>query len=112
MQTRARPGEAPEVVVPIPTELLLEVDWPTTTVRSGSVMLRGHAPMGVLVSVGGVRVVVAPDGTFTQEVPLVEGENHIEVSAEDAAGHHVVRGSPTIRRDTRPPRVETSGRWQ
>jgi hypothetical protein len=112
MQTRARPGEAPEVVVPIPTDLLLEVDWPTTVIRSRSATVRGRAPAGVLVSVGGTRVVVSSDGTFTRDVPLGEGDNHVEVSADDVVGRHVVRRSPPIHVDTHPPQVGTHGRWE
>ncbi len=112
MQTRARPGEAPEVVVAIPSELLLEVDWPTTVVRARSTVVRGRAPTGVLVSVGSAQVVVAPDGTFEHEVPLREGENHIDVTADDVTGRHVVRASPPIHVDTRPPTVGTHGRWE
>src|SRR5207253_68227 len=36
MQTRARPGSPPEVVSPIPTSLLLTVDWPSSSLRTRS----------------------------------------------------------------------------
>jgi hypothetical protein len=64
----------------------------------------------VLVSVGGTRVVVADDGTFEHTVTLSEGENQVEVTAEDVVGRRVVRRSPPLRVDTRPPAVGTHGR--
>jgi hypothetical protein len=112
MQTRARPGAAPERAVPIPTDLLLEVDWPATVLRSHSVALRGRAPPGVLLSVNGVRVVVEADGAFTAPVALAEGDNHVEVTAEDVVGHRTTRRSPPLQVDTRPPVVGAHGRWQ
>lgn len=112
MQTRARPGQPPEVVEPIPTELLLAVDWPSTTLRSRTAIVRGRAPVGVLVSVGGTRVVVADDGTFEHTVTLSEGQNRLEVTAEDVMGRRVTRRSPPLRVDTRPPSVGARGRWE
>lgn len=112
MQTRARPGAAPEMVVPIPTELLLEVDWPIAPVRGRATTIRGHAPAGVLVSIDGARVVVDSTGSFEGNVPLREGENRVVVHAVDVNGHEQTRRSPPIRVDNSPPHVNSHGQWQ
>ena len=80
--------------------------------RSRTATLRGRAPAGVLVSVGGTRVVVSSDGTFEHQVRLDEGDNRVDVVAEDVVGRRVVRQSPPLRVDTRPPSVGTRGRWE
>lgn len=111
MQTRARPGEAPEVVAPIPPELLLSVDWPRSQLRARSAVVQGQAPAGVLVSVRGVRVATDPEGRFRAQVPLEEGDNAVEVQAEDVLGRRVVRRN-AVRVDTRPPELDTRGGWR
>ena len=112
MQTHARPGEAPETVSPVPSELLLEVDWPASPMRSRTAIVRGHAPAGVLVSVGSTRVVLTPEGSFEQTLTLPDGDHEVEVTAEDVVGHRAVRRSPTLHVDTRPPAVNVRGRWE
>jgi len=99
------------VVSPVPRELLLSVDWPGRVLRTHTAVIRGRAPAGVLVSVGGARVVVGDDGTFAREVPLAEGPNAVVVSAVDVRGRQVVRQTE-LRVDTHPPRVRTHGRFE
>ncbi len=92
----------------IPRSVLLKVDWPDQAVhRDRAVEVRGAVSPGSTVSVDGQPVPTEVDGTFRSRVTLEEGTNKITVKARGLGGV-VVKESPEIKVDTRPPRVEAA----
>lgn len=59
------------------------------------------------VTVNGVAAVVAPDGTFTAEVPLVEGANTLRATARDTFDHEGTSEPVTYVLDSAPPEPPT-----
>ncbi|MEM4728457.1 MAG: right-handed parallel beta-helix repeat-containing protein [Thermoplasmata archaeon] len=51
------------------------------------VTINGQTEQGAFVTVGGLPAIVGPDGVFSAQVPLREGNNTIQVTAADAAGN-------------------------
>jgi hypothetical protein len=103
----ARDGRPPTPPAPLPRSLLLKVDWPggrKTNVRK--LLVRGQATPGAVLTLGGQRVTVGPDGRFTQAVWLREGAQEIEAVARDVAGRREHRRSPVVILDTRAPDAE------
>jgi hypothetical protein len=57
-------------------------------VFASQVIIRGKTEAGVLLTVGGNKVDVYDDGTFTTVVALKhEGVNHVQFVAQDIAGN-------------------------
>jgi ferric-dicitrate binding protein FerR (iron transport regulator) len=103
----AAAGRPPTPPAPLPRSLLLKVDWPRgrkTNVRK--LLVRGQATPGAVLTVGGQRVTVGPDGRFTQAVWLREGAQEIDAVARDVAGRHERSRSPVVILDTRAPEAE------
>lgn len=69
-------------------------------------MIRGRATPGALVSVGGERVKVGPDGMFTHILFLREGQQTIEATARDVVGRRESARSAPVVLDTRAPDAE------
>ena len=106
-QSIAERGKAPSKPVPLPRSLLLKVDWPTTReTNRRRIVVKGRASPGALVSVGGDRVRVGPDGVFTHVLFLHEGQQTIEAVARDVAGRRESARSPPVILDTRAPDTE------
>jgi hypothetical protein len=103
----AERGKAPSAAVALPRSLLLKVDWPTEReTNRRRITIRGRASPGALVSVGGERVKVGPDGVFTHILFLREGQQTIDAVARDVAGRsETVRSKPVVL-DTRAPDAE------
>ncbi|HEV8325427.1 MAG TPA: FecR domain-containing protein [Myxococcota bacterium] len=112
MASLAAPGGAPAAAAPIPRTIGLRVDWPSARTRDPEAAVEGDAPVGVLVSVGGVRVAVDAAGRFRARVPLSEGINRIDVEAEDATGNKRSETSPPIVRDSSPPALKVAPTWK
>lgn len=98
-------GEAS--VSPIPSELLLSVQWPAETrTRAGTTRVSGRTEPGARVIVGhgegAVEVVADASGAFVADVPLVEGTNRIEVRAVSVLGT-AADVEQVVQRDTRGP---------
>ncbi len=92
----------------IPRSVLLKVAWPEETVQTArTVEVRGAVSPGSRVEVEGKPVQTDVDGSFRTQVPLEEGTNTITVTAKGLGGK-VVKKSPEIKVDTRPPRVEAA----
>lgn len=103
----AKGGGPPAAPAPLPRSLLLKVDWPAgrkTNVRR--LLVRGQATPGAVLTIGGQRVTVGPDGRFAQAVWLREGAQEIEAVARDVAGRREQRRSPVVILDTRAPDAE------
>jgi hypothetical protein len=93
---------------PVPEELLLAVDWPQEArTRSERTTVSGSTQPGARVTLRGsfgVRTVTANvEGEFVAELPLLEGDNPIEVEAVDLVGRETRVEGMLQTRDTRGP---------
>jgi hypothetical protein len=110
----AERGKAPSVPVALPRSLLLKVDWPSEReTNRRRIVIRGRASPGALVSVGGERVKVGPDGQFTHILFLREGKQTLEAIARDVTGRQEKARGPPVVLDTRAPdtRFDTRNLW-
>jgi hypothetical protein len=97
-QTVVEPGKAPANPVAIPADVFLSVAWPERVVAAPRATVQGTVTPGSIVRVNGQPAQVGPDGKFTTVVPLADGKNKVEVSAEDMAGREkVVQGQVTAK---------------
>ena len=105
---RALPGEVP-VAAPVSSALLLEVDWPQSAVtRSAEVTIRGRTDPYASVVIGdGTRVRAGKDGKFRAKVPLLEGNNDLNVRVRDLMGRES-DSKKTVKRDSTAPAVQSS----
>jgi glucodextranase-like protein/FecR-like protein len=85
-QTVVEPGRAPRTPVPVPDEVFLSVSWPDRELRTARTTISGQVAPGTAVTVNGQEAAVGADGRFAAEVPLRDGKNQVEVSAEAVAG--------------------------
>lgn len=91
-------------------ELLLAVDFePSPPTRAERVPVEGRtAPFALVVvdgAFGRTTTRADPDGIFSLMVPLLEGDNHVEVRASLPLGDSVSASGDLPERDTTPPRV-------
>lgn len=86
-QSIVRPGREPSAPTPIPTSLLLKVNWPTRPPRR-EVVVSGQTDPGSQVNVAGRVVPTDEEGRFSQVVPLEEGSNTVQVHARSVGGLH------------------------
>ncbi|HZY04809.1 MAG TPA: FecR domain-containing protein [Anaeromyxobacteraceae bacterium] len=108
------PGAAPTDPSPIPTSLLLEVNWPRVeATNQRRLVVTGRTEPGALLAVGGQPVPVGRDGTFRAVVYLKEGPQQLSATARDAGGHRRHERSGAILLNTRgaPARFETDRLW-
>lgn len=113
-ETRSQPGQPPDDPERIPEEVLLQVVWPEGEKRAETTPVRGHVAPTSTVTVNGAPAAVGPDGEFTADVPLRDGANEVEVTAEDLSGR-TRRATTTLQRRTvRPPKLaaEPSNLWK
>jgi len=111
----AEPGQAPSPPVALPRSLLLKVDWPAAReTNRRRLVVQGRTTPGAVLTLGGQRVVVGPDGRFSQVVFLREGAQSLDVVARDVGGRVERTRSPTVVLDTRAPdvRFDTDALWQ
>ncbi|MGZ3461782.1 MAG: hypothetical protein ACXU86_25095, partial [Archangium sp.] len=83
-QSIVRPGHGPSDPSPIPTSLLLKVNWPAHPKRQ--VLVSGQTEPGSRVDVGGRIVATDEAGRFSQVLPLKEGLNTVQVHAVSVGG--------------------------
>lgn len=106
-QAVVRPGQAPSEPSPIPTSLLLKVDWPTErTRRERELVVRGQTSPGSRVEVDGVGVKSDAEGNFQRKVVLREGRNTVDVQAH-GVGRMRQKDSKDVVVDTTPPPLKT-----
>lgn len=113
-QSLARAGQPPTAPQRIPASLLLKVSWPDQLLTNQRRMVvRGRTAPGALVVLGGERVLVGPDGRFTQVVVLAEGRQHLSARAQAVGGLRAVSQGPPIVLDTRAPdaQFDTRDLW-
>ena len=112
-QSIARPGQAPSDPTPLPSSLLLKVQWPAAgTLRKRSVVLAGQSEPGTRLEVAGQPVSPDAEGRFRQTVELREGRNDVLVRVQGVGGTtHTERRQVVV--DTTPPRVGLDpGLWK
>jgi hypothetical protein len=108
-QSIVRPGRAPTAPTPIPTSLLLKVNWPSHPRRK--VVVSGQTDPGSQVRVGGRIVPTDEEGRFSQVLPLQEGRNSVEVNAVSVGGVRQEEARD-FTLDTTPPSVKMDpGLW-
>ncbi|MFY0521948.1 hypothetical protein ACN28I_01620 [Archangium gephyra] len=108
-QSIIRPGRAPTEPTPIPTSLLLKVNWPAQPRRK--VVVSGQTDPGNRVVVGGRIVSTDEEGRFSQVLSLQEGPNSVQVGVVSVGGlQHEEKRDLTL--DTTPPSVKVDpGIW-
>ncbi|HEX5748098.1 MAG TPA: hypothetical protein VFZ09_17800 [Archangium sp.] len=108
-QSIIRPGRAPVEPTPIPTSLLLKVNWPAHPRRK--VVVSGQTDPGTQVRVGGRIVPTDEEGRFSQVLPLQEGQNSVQVQAVSVGGLRQEEARD-FNLDTTPPSVKVDpGLW-
>lgn len=103
-QSIVRPGHGPSDPTPIPTSLLLKVNWPTRPRRQ--VVLSGQTDPGARVDVGGRIIPTDEEGRFSHTVSLEEGANAVQVHALSVGGLHQ-KDERALTLDTTPPKRVT-----
>lgn len=112
-QAVIRPGLAPSEPAPIPTSLLLKVDWPVDrTRRERGLVVRGQTEPGSRVEVDGVTVKTDAQGFFERKVALREGRNTVDVRAV-GVGRIEQKDRQDVVVDTTPPplKADTQDIW-
>jgi Glucodextranase, domain B/FecR protein len=109
-QSIVHPGRTPSEPAPIPTSLLLKVNWPAHPRRQA--LVSGQTEPGTFVDVAGQRVPTDKEGRFSHPVSLKEGRNTVEVRARSVGGLRQMARQELIV-DTTPPKGVTvdSGLW-
>jgi hypothetical protein len=111
----AEPGQPPSPPAELPRSLLLKVEWPAgRETNRRKLVVQGRTTPGAVLTLGGQRVVVGPDGRFSHVVYLREGAQALDVVARDVGGHVERSRSPTVVLDTRAPdvRFDTDALWK
>jgi hypothetical protein len=86
-QSIIRPGHGPTDPTPIPSSLLLKVNWPARpTVTRRQLVVSGQTEPGSHVDVAGKRVPTDDEGRFSHPVSLEEGANTVQVRAVSVGG--------------------------
>lgn len=75
------------IVDTVPPALTLVGPLPNTRTDDPTIMVSGVAEPGAIVAINGARAPVAPDGSFSLPIALVEGTNPITAVATDPAGN-------------------------
>lgn len=105
-QSLVQPGQAPSEPAPIPSSLLLKVNWPArSTLSRRKVVLTGQTQPGSRVEVAGHSVPTDAQGRFSHELKLSEGSNRVAVRAR-AVGGPEQQEQQELQVDTTPPGVE------
>ncbi|RKG91991.1 hypothetical protein D7V97_41350 [Corallococcus sp. CA053C] len=109
-QSIVRPGEAPSEPAPVPSSLLLKVEWPgdDKELRQRELVVKGQTDPGNRVEVEGKPIHADKDGHFEQEVVLKEGRNDVKVRVLGVGGL-VGEDQRKLAVDTTPP-VTTLGK--
>ena len=104
-QSIVRPGQGPSDPTPLPSSLLLKVQWPATgTLRRRTLVVSGQSEPGTRLEVAGQPLTPDAEGRFTQSVTLREGTNTLQVRAEGVGGVSQAEQRQVVV-DTTPPRV-------
>ena len=110
--TRVAPGAPPTAPAPLPTSLLLKVEWPDGRLRTHTLILDGRTEPGARVQVEGRHVAVDRDGRYRAEVRLREGTNRLTVRARDVGGLTREEISPPLQVDSQTDFTVQMPRWK
>ena len=105
---------APSDPEPIPSSLLLKVDWPQEeALNKRRIVVGGKTSPGAVVMLSGRPVRVGRDGRFREKLVLREGRNVVQAEGLDVGGHASSRQAE-IHVDTRAPDSDISTRklWE
>jgi hypothetical protein len=104
-QSIVRPGTAPSDPAPLPSSLLLKVQWPATpTTRKRQLVVAGQTDPGNRVEVDGETLSPSADGHFSRPLTLKEGRNTISVRAVSVSGGKQEEARDVLL-DTTPPKL-------
>lgn len=104
-QSIVRPGNGPSEPTPLPSSLLLKVQWPAgLTTRSRRLVVTGQTDPGSRVEVGGEPLSPDAEGRFSRTLPLAEGRNSLRVRAISVGGGALEEAREVIV-DTTPPKL-------
>ena len=113
-QSIVRPGQAPSDPTPVPTSLLLKVNWPAkaSKLKKREVLVTGTTEPGARVELAGKTITPDADGRFSHTVPLQEGRNPVTVRALSVGGLRQEENRE-LKVDTRAPRLKVDeGLWK
>ena len=76
-------------IMPDTTAPPLDVTYPNDGIEVGSniVLVNGTTEKGAVLNINGILGFVMDDGSFSMNIPLHRGENHIIITATDASGN-------------------------
>ncbi|HOO96992.1 MAG TPA: stalk domain-containing protein [Caldisericia bacterium] len=90
ISAKGKTGRITEKIVTVYLDSMvpvLKVDDPGEVVHTNPLVLKGFAEPGCTIKTGGKSVKVGESGEFTVSLPIVAGENKLELVATDAAGN-------------------------
>jgi hypothetical protein len=100
-----RPGQAPSDPTPIPTSLLLKVQWPAVAeLNKRRFVLTGQAEPGSHLQIMGKTVRVDANGHFSKELQFTEGKNPVTIENRSVGGP-AREEKRDVYVDTTPPKV-------
>ncbi|WP_257455569.1 FecR domain-containing protein [Archangium lipolyticum] len=86
-QSIIRPGRGPSDPTPIPTSLLLKVNWPARpTLTRRQMVVSGQTEPGSHVDIEGQIIPTDDQGRFSKTLPLQEGSNTVRIHALSVGG--------------------------
>jgi hypothetical protein len=109
-QSVVRPGQAPSTPTPIPTSLLLKVNWPDRPRRE--ILISGRTEPGSQVLANGEGVLPDAQGRFSFPLTLKEGSNPVRIQVRSVGGLQQEE-QRALQVDTTPPKAVTvdPGLW-
>jgi hypothetical protein len=109
-QSVVLPGQAPSPPAPIPTSLLLKVNWPDRPRRQ--ILISGQTDPGSQVLANGESVLPDDQGRFSFPLTLKEGSNPVRVQVRSVGGLRQEE-QRALKVDTTPPKALTvdPGLW-
>lgn len=112
-QSIVRPGQAPSDPTPVPTSLLLKVNWPAKAnkLKKRQVLVTGSTEPGARVEVAGKMITPDTNGRFSHTVALQEGANDVAVRAHSVGGLRQEE-QRQLKVDTKAPSVKFDDLWK
>jgi hypothetical protein len=104
-QSIVLPGQGPSAPTPVPSSLLLKVEWPAgRQINRRTLVLVGTAAPGSTVAVNGQTLRPEADGRFRKELKLSEGRNGVKVTSKSVGGAQTT-SERQVDVDTTPPKM-------
>jgi len=109
-QSTVEAGHVPSAPIKIPATVFLKIAHRQRALARREAKLKGLSTPGAIVSINGVRVIAGTDGEFETRVQLEEGQNDVEILAEDVLGR-TTSESVAVTVDTRAPEAKGELEW-